>query len=96
VIAYVRECTDCRTRSRHDSPEEALAAVRGHRCARSRDEQGLLRCLSCGGRFGMLVDDGPLCIRCDAFHFPVSHDLPVAQPAGLSLVEQTPDGDVAA
>lgn len=29
-----------------------------------------LRCDSCGRLVSMLVDDGPLCIRCDSLFFP--------------------------
>lgn len=71
MIAYQTSCDDCTVSRRFKTPRAALRAMRRHRCPnRRRDAQGLLTCRGCGGGYPMLVDDGDLCIRCDAFHFP--------------------------
>lgn len=74
VIVYEVSCTDCPSTSRHTEPREALAAVKAHVCVRPRNVEGLFICESCGRSVPMLVDDGPLCMRCDALHFPAHLD----------------------
>ena len=70
MIAYEVTCDDCPATSRYTEPRAALAAMAAHVCEQPRNVEGLFACQSCGRQVPLLVDDGPLCLRCDALHFP--------------------------
>jgi hypothetical protein len=64
VKGYRASCDTCGTTAAVKATRvEARRALLGHAC--------LHRCESCGGWFPLLVDDGPLCIACDAVTFPL-------------------------
>ena len=72
MMVAVFTCTDCSTTSRHAEPREAMDVLLTHECAQQQTVEGLFTCGSCGLKVTVLVDDGPLCVRCDALHYPVA------------------------
>jgi hypothetical protein len=72
LIAYEISCTLCPHRERVTCPREAMARLAAdHICVRdTTDDPPGYRCQACSHIVPALVDDGPLCIRCDALHYP--------------------------
>ena len=52
------------------APLVDLALVQPYVDRRERTEDGMFVCQDCRHHVRALVDDGPLCIRCDALRYP--------------------------
>lgn len=71
MVIFVVTCTKCQVTRRFSDPREALEEVEApHECVPVKDVEGYFTCGECGRKVNALVDDGEVCVPCDAVAYP--------------------------